>query len=207
MRPRHGDDDDARRLDKIEFLVVDVETTGLSTSNDVILQVGAVITDTQGRIKRSFSTYVRPGNGTLPWDTPHPPAHEIHGITNDDVNGGLPTRRALRRLRRLAKRRVLVAHNAKFDYGFIASESQRHSIALEVDSPVCTLELSRKLDPKRTESHRLATLCERYGIPLDNAHDALCDATATARLLSILIKNHDAHTLGDLRRIIGQRAA
>ena len=207
MRPRHGRDDDARRLDKIEFLVVDVETTGLSTSNDVILQVGAVITDTQGRIKRSFSTYVRPGNGTLPWDTPHPPAHEIHGITNDDVNAGLPTRRALRRLRRLAKRRVLVAHNAKFDYGFIASESQRHSIALEVDSPVCTLELSRKLDPKRAESHRLATLCERYNIPLDNAHDALCDATATARLLSILIKNHDAQTLGDLRRIIGQRAA
>lgn len=207
MRPRHGRHDDARRLDKIEFLVVDVETTGLSTSNDVILQVGAVITDTQGRIKRSFSTYVRPGNGTLPWNTPHPPAHEIHGITNDDVNGGLSTRRALRRLRRLAKRRVLVAHNAKFDYGFIASESRRHSIALEVDSPVCTLELSRKLDPKRAESHRLAMLCERYNIPLDNAHDALCDATATARLLSILIKNHDAHTLGDLRRIIGQRAA
>ena len=206
MRPRRGRDADERRLDTIEFLVVDVETTGLSTSSDVILQVGAVITDTQGRIKRRFSTYVRPGNGTLPWDGPHPPAHEIHGITNDDVEKGLPTRRALRRLRRLARRRVLVAHNAKFDYGFIASESQRHSIALEVDSPVCTLELSRKLDPKRAESHRLATLCERDNIPLDNAHDALCDATATAQLLSILIKNHGASTLGDLRRIIGQRA-
>jgi DNA polymerase-3 subunit epsilon len=207
MRSRHGRDSDARRLDKVEFLVVDVETTGLSTSNDVILQVGAVITDTQGRIKRSFSTYVRPGDGSLPWDTPQPPAHEIHGITNDDVNRGLPTRRALRRLRRLAKRRVLVAHNAKFDYGFIASESLRHSIALEVDAPVCTLELSRKLDPKRAESHRLATLCERYNIPLDNAHDALCDATATARLLSILIKNHGANTVGDLRRIISGKAA
>jgi len=100
-----------------------------------------------------------------------------------------------------------VAHNAKFDYGFIASESQRHSIALEVDAPVCTLELSRKLDPKRAESHRLATLCERYNIPLDNAHDALCDATATAQLLSILIKNHGASTLGDLRRIISGKAA
>lgn len=207
MRPRRGRDADARRLDSIEFLVVDVETTGLSTSSDVILQVGAVITDTQGRIKRRFSTYVRPGNGTLPWDTPHPPAHEIHGITNHDVENGLPTRRALRRLRRLARRRVLVAHNAKFDYGFIASESQRHSIALEVDAPVCTLELSRKLDPKRAESHRLATLCERYNIPLDNAHDALCDATATAKLLSILIQNHGASTLGDLRRIISGKAA
>lgn len=207
MRSRSGHDPDSRPLNNLEFLVVDVETTGLSTSSDVILQVGAVVTDTNGRIKRRFSTYVRPGNGELPWDTPHPPAHEIHGITNDDVRRGLPTRRALRRLRRLAKRRVLVAHNAKFDYGFIASESQRHSIPLDVDGPVCTLELSRRLDPKRTESHKLATLCERYDIPLDNAHDALCDATATALLLSILIKNHGASTLGDLRRIIDQRAA
>ena len=107
----------------------------------------------------------------------------------------------MRRLRRLAKHRILVAHNAKFDYGFIASESQRHSVAIDIAEPVCTLELSRKLDPKRSESHRLATLCERYGIPLENAHDALCDATATARLLSILIENHGATTLGDLRRI------
>lgn len=207
MRQRNAADADTRPIARVEFLVVDVETTGLSTSDDVILQVGAVVTDASGRIKRSFSTYVRPGNGSLPWDTPQPPAHEIHGISNDDVNRGLPTRRALRRLRRLARRRILVAHNAKFDYGFISSESLRHAVPLRVDNPVCTLELSRKLDPKRAESHRLATLCERYGIPLDNAHDALCDATATARLLSILIKNHGATTVDDLRKISARKAA
>lgn len=207
MRQRNAADADTRPIARVEFLVVDVETTGLSTSDDVILQVGAVVTDASGRIKRSFSTYVRPGNGSLPWNTPQPPAHEIHGISNDDVNRGLPTRRALRRLRRLARRRILVAHNAKFDYGFISSESLRHAVPLRVDNPVCTLELSRRLDPKRAESHRLATLCERYGIPLDNAHDALCDATATARLLSILIKNHGATTVGDLRKISTRKAA
>lgn len=207
MRQRNAADADTRPIARVEFLVVDVETTGLSTTDDVILQVGAVVTDASGRIKRSFSTYVRPGNGSLPWDTPQPPAHEIHGISNDDVNRGLPTRRALRRLRRLARRRILVAHNAKFDYGFISSESLRHAVPLRVDNPVCTLELSRKLDPKRAESHRLATLCERYGIPLDNAHDALCDATATARLLSILIKNHGATTVDDLRKISARKAA
>lgn len=198
---RPGTRSDDAALSSIEFLVVDVETTGLSTANDLILQVGAVVTDAEGRIKRRVSWYVNPGKGDFPWDSPHPPAHHIHGITNDQLRSGLTTRRALRRLRRLAKRRVLVAHNAKFDYGFISSESQRHAVAIDIDQPVCTLELSRKLDPKRAESHRLATLCERYGIPLDNAHDALCDATATARLLSILIKNHGATTVGDLRRI------
>ena len=198
---RNDNDPNATQLDKLEFLVVDVETTGLSTSEDLILQVGAVVTDANGRIKRRVSWYVRPGQDGFPWDTPHPPAHHIHGITNEQLSRGVPTRRALRRLRRLAKRRVLVAHNAKFDYGFITSESQRHSISLDVAEPVCTLELSRKLDPKRAESHRLVTLCERYGIPLDNAHDALCDATATAQLLSILIKSHGATTLGELRQL------
>ena len=198
---RSDNDPNATQLDKLEFLVVDVETTGLSTSEDLILQVGAVVTDANGRIKRRVSWYVRPGQDRFPWDTPHPPAHHIHGITNEQLSRGVPTRRALRRLRRLAKRRVLVAHNAKFDYGFITSESQRHSISLDVAEPVCTLELSRKLDPKRAESHRLVTLCERYGIPLDNAHDALCDATATAQLLSILIKSHGATTLGELRQL------
>ena len=205
MRSRNGLR--SQPLGKVEFLVVDVETTGLSTANDVILQLGAVVTDAHGRIKRTFSTYVRPGKGDLPWDTPAPPAHEIHGITNDDVANGVPTRRVLRRLRRMARRRILVAHNAKFDYGFISSESQRHSVAINVNEPLCTLELSRKLDPKRSESHRLITLCERYGIPLDRAHDALSDATATARLLSVLIKTHGAHTVDDLFRITSQRAA
>ncbi len=200
-RLRHRDD--AQSLDKVEFLVVDVETTGLSTTDDLILQVGAVVADSSGRIRQRFSSYVRPADGAFPWGTDQPPAHHIHGITNDDLRTGMPTRRALRRLRRLARRRILVAHNAKFDYGFLASESQRHFVALQIDSPVCTLELSRKLDPKRAESHKLVTLCERYGISLDDAHDALCDATATAQLLPILIKNHGARTLGDLRRIVG----
>jgi DNA polymerase III alpha subunit (gram-positive type) len=61
--------------------------------------------------------------------------------------------------------------------------------------------MSRKLDPKRESSHRLVSLCEKYDIPLDNAHDALSDATATAQLLAILIAQHDARTVADLQRI------
>jgi DNA polymerase III epsilon subunit-like protein len=45
------------------------------------------------------------------------------------------------------------------------------------------------------------SLCEKYDIPLDNAHDALSDATATAQLLAILIAQHDARTVADLQRI------
>ncbi len=190
-----------RPLTKVEFLVVDVETTGLSTSDDLILQIGAVITDTQGKVKHTFSTYVKPGSGPFPWEGPQPPAHHVHGITNQDLLAGLSTKRALRRVKRLARKRILVAHNAKFDCGFITSESQRHGVPLSLGQPVCTLELSRKLDPKRESSHKLVSLCEKYDIPLRNAHDALCDATATAQLLSILISRHGATTVGDLQQI------
>lgn len=190
-----------RPIHEVEFLVVDVETTGLSTSDDLILQLGAVVTDARGTIKRRFSTYVKPSNGAFPWEGDQPPAHHVHGITNDTLASGIPTKRALRRFRRLARKRIVVAHNAKFDYGFITSESQRHGVPLDLGQPVCTLEMSRKLDPKRESSHRLVSLCERYDIPLDNAHDALSDATATARLLAILIAQHDPRTVADLQRI------
>lgn len=190
-----------RPIHQVEFLVVDVETTGLSTSDDLILQLGAVVTDSQGAIKRRFATYVKPGSGEFPWEGNQPPAHHVHGITNDTLLTGVPAKRALRRFRRLARRRIVVAHNAKFDYGFITSESQRHGVPLDLGQPVCTLEMSRKLDPKRESSHKLASLCEKYGIPLDNAHDALADATATAQLLAILLAQHDARTVADLHRI------
>lgn len=190
-----------RPIHQVEFLVVDVETTGLSMADDLILQLGAVVTDSQGTIKRRFATYVKPTSGEFPWEGDQPPAHHVHGITNDALRNGVPTRRALRRFRRLARKRIVVAHNAKFDYGFITSESQRHGVPLDLGQPVCTLELSRKLDPKRESSHKLASLCEKYAIPLDNAHDALADATATAQLLAILLAQHDAHTVADLHRI------
>ena len=192
----------SRPFKKVEFLVVDVETTGLSTADDLILQIGAVVTDAHGNVKRSYSTYVRPGNnGVFPWGDNEPPAHHVHGITNEQLRKGKSTKRALRRLKRLARNRVLVAHNAKFDYGFIKSESTRNGLAVSVDTHVCTLELSRRLDPKRAESHRLGSLCERYGIPLSHAHDALCDATATAQLLAILIKSHGATSIEQLYQL------
>ena len=70
-------------LKKAEFLVVDVETTGLATDSDLILQIGAVVTNAKGTVLRSYSTYVRPSNGgSFPWGIENPPAHHIHGITN-----------------------------------------------------------------------------------------------------------------------------
>jgi DNA polymerase-3 subunit epsilon len=83
--------------------------------------------------------------------------------------------------------RVFVAHNADFDLGFI----RHHAAACGVELPnlpvLCTLALSRSLDPGFERSHRLGDLCVQYGIALERAHDALEDALATAALLPYLI--------------------
>jgi DNA polymerase-3 subunit epsilon len=51
--------------------------------------------------------------------------------------------------------------------------------------------MSRRLDPDRQQSHRLADLCERYDVVLDRPHDALADAAATAAVLPHLLKGHN----------------
>ena len=55
---------------------------------------------------------------------------------------------------------------------------------------LCTLKLSRKLDPKREQTHKLSTLCEKYGVALDQAHHAEHDARATAKVLPHLLTAH-----------------
>lgn len=71
--------------------------------------------------------------------------------------------------------RVLVAHNAPFDYGFLAQEFQRANVRLPVERRLCTLALNRRLSPA-TGDLKLGTLAAHYGIKPSKAHDALEDA-------------------------------
>jgi DNA polymerase-3 subunit epsilon len=58
--------------------------------------------------------------------------------------------------------------------------------------------MSRRLDPDREQSHRLADVCERYGVSLERPHDALADAEATAAVLPHLLRAHHVHDVADL---------
>ena len=64
--------------------------------------------------------------------------------------------------------------------------------------PLCTLRMSRALDPDRQLSHRLADLCDRYGVQPGRAHDALADAEATAAVLPHLLQALQVATPADL---------
>lgn len=174
--------------------VVDVETSGLDPRRHHLLQVGVVVIDRSGAVLDRWSSLVAPPRR---WFYRVGPT-DLHGIRWRDVHRAPPAAQVLTELRtRLAGARF-VAHNASFDVRFLRTAAERAGVELPIDRPICTLLLSRGLDPERRQSHRLAALCERYGIDLVRPHDALADADATAALLPHLLQ---AHGIDDIELI------
>ena len=89
---------------------------------------------------------------------------------------------------------MFTAHNAGFDAAFIERAARRAGIELVLAPRLCTLDLSRRLDPDRALTHGLADVCARYGVPLTAHHDALADAAAAAAVLPHLL---DAYGVTD----------
>lgn len=188
-------------LSTIRFAVVDIETSGLSVRHHRVLQVGVVTVDAAGRVLDRWGTLVRPRSRW--WFRVGP--RRIHGID----------RRSLRRaplaadvLDGLADRldgAIVVAHNAAFDLPFLQAFAARERRTLPLGSALCTLTLSRSLDPERRQSHRLGDVCTRYGVTLSRAHDALADAEATAAVLPHLLAAHAIETADQVRaQLVGR---
>ena len=180
---------------RTRFAIVDVETSGLSPQRDGLLQVGVVVTDGAGTVVDRWESLVRPRRR---WWYRVGPTH-IHGITRRSLRGAPSSSEVLERLRLSLQGAIFVAHNAEFDVAFLRKAAQQSGIDLGVDATLCTLRLSRQLDPGRTMSHRLGSLCEHYGIELIRPHDALADADATAALLPYLLTAHGIDSLEAVR--------
>jgi DNA polymerase-3 subunit epsilon len=176
------------------FAVVDVETSGLNPRRHRLLQVGVVVVDGEGTVLDRWSSIVAPRSR---WFFRVGPTH-IHGITRARARTGEPLPTVLERLRQSLTEARFVGHNAAFDVAFLRRAAGRADVALTIDAPVCTLALSRRLDPERQLRHRLGDLCERYDVQLVQPHDALADATATAAVLPHLLQANGITSLDQL---------
>ena len=183
----------------VRFAVVDTETTGLSTDHDRVLQIGVVVARGDGSVEHQFSTYLK----RLTWGFGHVGAFHVHGITRKQLRHGVNPVEALEMMNVLIDGCVFTAHNAKFDLGFLRSDSVRLEVPLKVTGPLCTLNLSRRLDPDRTLSHKLRDVAARYGKSTDRPHDALADALLTAAVLPSLLDAHRVSTYGELAAHFG----
>ncbi len=160
-----------------EFVVFDIETTGLKATSDSITEIGAVKIK-GGNIVDEFNTFVNPLR-------PIPPnIVQLTGITDEMVADAPTDDKAVADFLEFSKGCVLVAHNANFDTAFIKAAAERHSIPFD-NAYIDTLELARTL-VKDVKNHKLATLTKHFGVKLENHHRACDDAAATARIFIIL---------------------
>jgi DNA polymerase III subunit epsilon len=153
---------------------LDLETTGANAVYDRITEVGLIEVGHGGRVVE-WSTLVNPGT-RIP-----PTIQHLTGITDDMVALSPSFAEIAPSLLARLKGKLLVAHNARFDYGFLRNEFQRAGLRY-ASRVLCTVKLSRKLYPREAR-HNLDTLLERHSIPCEARHRALGDARAIWLLL------------------------
>ncbi|HEX4584511.1 MAG TPA: exonuclease domain-containing protein [Burkholderiaceae bacterium] len=149
---------------------VDVETTGTNPARDRITEVAVVAVDCDGPAMRvtEWSSLVNPG-------TPIPPGISwLTGISDPMVRSAPPFFEVAERLYDTLEDAVFVAHNARFDFGFLKSEFARAGIEWTARM-LCTVRLSRRLFPDRG-SHSLDAIAARFGLDDSQRHRALGDA-------------------------------
>jgi DNA polymerase-3 subunit epsilon len=174
-----------------------VETSGLNMRSDQVLQIAVIGLDLQpdGAAHTSeWSTMVRT---RYLWDSVGP--RHIHGIRRRDLWRAPSLSEVLQEFSSRIAGRIFTAHNAAFDSGFILAAAHRSGQKIDLDPRLCTLELSRRLDPNRQLRHRLSDIAERHGISHDNPHDALEDARTTAAILPNLLRAHQITRYEDLK--------
>jgi DNA polymerase-3 subunit epsilon len=181
-------------LDGVRFAVVDLETSGLHPSRHHILQVAVFGVDAWGNELDRWSTYVRPPR----WPFARVGPRHIHGIRRRAVAGAPTLADVLPEVAARVAGAVFTAHNAQFDLAFLRHQAARVGVPWPDPPRLCTLTLSRTLDPERAVSHRLGDLCRRYGVPHDDPHDALADAIATGAVLPHLLKDSGITSLAQL---------
>jgi DNA polymerase-3 subunit epsilon len=165
---------------KDPHVILDLETTGLSPKLNRIIEIAII--DLSCDTPEEWSSLVKP-NVPIP--------SEITRITRIDDNtvkkSPVFSSIAETVLERL-KGKVIIAHNAKFDYGFLKEEFARAGVAYE-SRTLCTLELSRQLYSQH-KSHSLGSIIERNGFQLESRHRALDDARAVWHFLKAVQKDY-----------------
>lgn len=163
---------------------VDVETTGGHAGLHRITEI-AIVGMNEGVIEWQWSALVNPG-------TRIPPGIErLTGISNDMVAEAPSFGELLPEVSQRLQGRRFVAHNARFDYGFVRNEMRR--AGHRYSAPVtCTVRLSRDLFPEAGR-HSLDALIERFALQCERRHRALPDAAVLAQFWQMLLSQVDAN--------------
>lgn len=165
-----------------DFVVLDIETTGLNPKRDHIISLGAV---------RISQQTIRPANALLQvWQSPTSVGDSalVHGITDEQLLAGTVPEDALAELLNFAKGAQLVAHHAAIEQQFLRKACLEYHGKAHLFPFVDTLELEKQLVARRhsllkNDEYQLLACLQRHQLPAIKAHQAFEDAFGTAYLL------------------------
>lgn len=193
-------------LHTLPYVVVDVETTGGQPwGSDRVTEVAAVYVEGD-RTELAFHSLIHPGR-PIPWHITR-----LTGIDDAMVRSAPRFADIAGELAAHLVGRVFVAHNARFDFGFLDAEFSRVAptpLGTLVTGQLCTVRLARRL-LSHLPRRNLDAVSAHYGVSISDRHRASGDALATAEVLRGLLRDasqRGVHTWGDLDALLARRTA
>jgi DNA polymerase-3 subunit epsilon len=182
-------------LSQVTFCVVDLETTGSSSAVGGITEIGAVKYRGGEEVSR-FSTLINPGQPI--------PANIVMltGISSSMVADAPRIEDVLDMFLDFVQGTVLVAHNARFDVGFLNAALERHGYDPLSNAVVDTVTLARRLVRSEVPNCKLSTLAAHFNFPHQPVHRAMDDVLATGDLLHYLIERAAAFGVFDIDDLV-----
>ncbi len=166
-------------IDKLTYVVFDVETTGLEPTLHELTEIGAL--KTMGKeVKDLFSSLIKPKYPITPEIT------RITGIDDEMVKASPPAEKVLAKFLNFIDDCILVAHNADFDLSFIKHHAKKLLDKELNNQAVCTVKLARYLLPSLV-NHKLHTVAAHFGFKIENRHRAVGDSELTYQVFTKFI--------------------
>ena len=185
----HPFPNDATPIQHISFAVLDLETTGLDLKKDHVISIGLIEINNMGiQLDTAWHQIIKTRH-----DIPEDSAI-IHQITDDQVVSGIELQTAIETLLLRCQKRVLIAHHASIELGFINKICMKLYNENFIIPTIDTVYLARRQlrlqqEHYPAETLRLFNLRKRYGLPAYKAHNALSDALSTAELFLALVND------------------
>ena len=184
-----GDKSDGDFVLKNDYVIVEVETSGLDPKKGArVIELAAIRISASGEVVDSFHTLVNPTDGNVGMTS-------IHGVTLAMVKNAPTFAEVTDHVNALFDDAIFVAHHALFDERFVAHEFDIAGAALNKMPGLCTYWLSRQVNEKTDEfpNHKLETLTRRYNVDPGIAHSAYSDAMVVAKVLPTMLEQYGDH--------------
>ena len=163
-----------------DYVLVDIETTGLSPIEDEIIEIGAIKVE-NNLIVDSYSQLIKINRSLSPFIT------NLTGITNDMLKTGKIPTEVYQEFVKFVGQNIIIGHNVNFDLGFLSNKCKKYINYNLNNDYIDTLYMARRLVPNSV-NYKLGTLAKLFNISYEGAHRGLKDVEITYEVYNNLRK-------------------